>query len=372
MASQQYFLSYFPQFHPDPINDKAWGEGFTDWDLIRSLPDGVREDFTPERGYYDPTEPEYLDSLCAQLKKLPFENAGLMVYHYHFDGVSALPGFERQLLAQPESTPPFFLCWANETWSKRWVGQSREILVEQRHSLDVELIRAHALYLVGFFELPHYHRVDGRPVLMIYNAQASANLPRALKIYREEFAAMGYEPLIGVCIAYPQPPDQLAPYDFGCEFEPRFFFNSFSPSLLAQHAARLKIHFPKVFEWLGAQRDRVRRRGAGQHFEYEDYLGALKTGRIEKALRSSTGSKPLMRSTFLSWDNSPRYRKMSTKVSHRNVSLESLAILSQISSDKGLPMLINSWNEWSEGAALEAGVRPSRLHSHFLNALASR
>jgi Glycosyltransferase WbsX len=372
MSAQQYFFSYFPQFHPDPINDKAWGEGFTDWDLIRSLPDGVREDFTPERGYYNPTEPEYLNSLCAQLNKLPFENAGLMVYHYHFDGVSALSGFEQQLLAQPQSTPPFFLCWANETWSKRWVGQSREILIEQKHSLDAALIRAHARYLIRFFELPHYHRVDGRPVFMIYNAQASVNLPRALKIYREEFALMGHEPLLGVCIGYPQPPDQLAPYDFGCEFEPRFFFNSFSSSLIAQNAARLKTRFPKVFEWLGAQRDRFRRGGKGQQFEFQDYLDALKTGRIEKALRMSTGLKPLMRSTFLSWDNSPRYRKMSTKVGHRNVSPESLEALGRITSDKDLPVLINSWNEWSEGAALEAGVRPSRLHPDFLKALASR
>jgi Glycosyltransferase WbsX len=372
MSTLQYFFSYFPQFHSDPINDKAWGKGFTDWDLIRSLPEDLREDFTPKRGYYDPSDPEYLASLRDQLKELPFANAGLMVYHYHFDGVSALGGFEKQLLSQPENTPPFFLCWANETWSKRWVGQSRDILIEQRHSLDIELIRAHARHLVRFFALPNYYRVDGRPVFMIYNAQASASLPHALKIYREEFKVLGYEPFLGVCIGYPQPAEQLAPYDFGCEFEPRFFFNSFSPSVLVQNAARLKTHFPKVFEWLGAQRDRFRRGGEGQQFEFADYLGALRTGRIEKALRASTGLKPLMRSIFLSWDNSPRYRKMSTKVSHREVSSESLAILSQITSDNGLPVLINSWNEWSEGAALETGARPNRLHSNFLKALASR
>jgi Glycosyltransferase WbsX len=372
MSTQQYFFSYFPQFHPDPINDKAWGKGFTDWDLIRALPKDVREDFMPKRGYYDPSGPEYLNSLCHQLGELPFANAGLMVYHYHFDGVSALSGFEKQLLSQPENTPPFFLCWANETWSKRWVGQSREILIEQKHSLDIELIKNHARYLVRFFELPHYHRVDGRPVFMIYNAQASVNLPQALKIYREEFAAIGYEPFIGVCIGYPQPKEQLEPYDFGCEFEPRFFFNSFSSSLLVQNAARLKTHFPKVFEWLGAQRDRFRRGVEGQQFEFIDYLSALRTGRIEKALRMSTGSKPLMRSIFFSWDNSPRYRKMSTKVNHREVSSASLEILNQVTSDNRLPVLINSWNEWSEGAALEAGLRPSHLHSSFLETLARR
>ena len=367
--SSAHFFSYFPQFHADPINDAAWGKGFTDWDLIRALPPEQRDSFTPQRGYYDPSHPDYLRSLQEDLRALPLTNAGLMVYHYHFDGVSAIAGFEKQLLAQPDVAVPFFLCWANETWTKRWVGLPGEVLIEQTHKEDAALVEKHAAYLAQFFDLPHYHRVNGRPLFMIYNAQASATLPRVLDMYRAAFAALGHEPLIGACIAYPQPASQLRCYDFGCEFQPRFFFNLDSTSAVSRLAVPLKMHFPKLFEWLGAKRNSIKSSGGRRHFAFATYLAALADGRLEAALRACTGAMPLMRATFLSWDNVPRYRANSTEVGHENVSAAALAPLATIKSDAGLPVLINSWNEWSEGAAIEAGVRNHPLRDAFLGQL---
>jgi len=57
MTIAHQFFSYFPQFHSDSINDIAWGKGFTDWDLIRALPESQRSTFTPSRGCYDPGGP---------------------------------------------------------------------------------------------------------------------------------------------------------------------------------------------------------------------------------------------------------------------------------------------------------------------------
>jgi hypothetical protein len=369
MSSCRYFFSYFPQFHPDPFNDQAWGKGFSDWRLINELPETERDSFVPARGCYDPSTPEYLRELVEDLKAAPLPDSGLMVYHYHFDGVSALSGFERQLLAQPEVELPFFLCWANETWTKRWVGQPGEVLVEQQHLLSETLIRAHAEYLVKFFVLPHYHRVNGRPLLMIYNAQASVTLPRVLALYRKIFAELGHEPLIGACVSYPQPSEQLEPYDFGCEFEPRFFFNSTNSSAVNGALVPLKMRFPKLFELLGSVRNRLLARGGKRSFSYTNYLEALQSGRIETALRASVGKLPLMRASFLSWNNIPRYRKNSSIVEHNSVDEKSLQVLSELRSDLGLPILLNSWNEWSEGAALERGRREHPLRDGFFRAL---
>lgn len=371
MPSPHYFFSYFPQFHPDPINDRAWGDGFTDWDLIRALPASNRDAFTPSRGFYNPSEPSYLATLLAQLKALPLQNAGLMVYHYHFDGVSALSGFEKQILAQPDQELPFFLCWANETWSKRWVGLPGEVLIEQQHKVSEALVLAHAEYLSQFFELPHYHRVGGRPIFIVYDAHASVTLPSVLAMYREIFAKMGHYPLIGACIGYPQSPAQLHPYDFGCEFQPRFFFNYRGSSLSMQIAANVKMHFPRLFEWLGGQRDRLRGLEGRRSFAYCDYLAALMNGRMESALRESVGGLPLMRSAFLSWDNLPRYQNRSTRVTYEGVKLDSLSALATLRSDSDFPLLINSWNEWSEGAALEPGMQQQPWRDEFLKMLSS-
>ncbi|PZO17837.1 MAG: hypothetical protein DCF26_09050 [Burkholderiales bacterium] len=369
MAFVQHFFSYFPQFNPDPINDRAWGKGFTDWDLIRALPEPQRDSFTPQLGYYDPSNSEYLNTLKAQLESSPLPKAGLMVYHYHFDGVFALSGFEKQLLAHPNNAPPFFLCWANESWSKRWIGLPGEILIEQKHKADAELIEAHVSHLLQFFKLDQYHTVDGRPLFMIYDSQVSLALPRVLAMYREFFKKSGYDPLIGVCVGYPQPSTQLNAYDFVCEFQPRFFFNSKSSSVLTETAARLKVRMPKLFEWIGGQRDRLRGFEGRRSFSYADYLMALENGQMESALRSIAGKLPLMRSAFLRWDNSPRYGDRGTRVDHASVAPASLSVLDKLRSDDGLPLLINSWNEWSEGAALEPGLLEHSLRADFFQAL---
>lgn len=370
MQSPRHFFSFFPQFHPDPINDRAWGPGFTDWDLIRDLPEVARSAFTPAIGHYDPSSVDYLPQLQQQLAALPLHDPGLMLYHYYFDGQHALSKFEQHLLERPSATS-FFFCWANETWTKRWVGRPNDIIVEQKHRNDRGTIEQHASYLSRFFELPNYHRVGSRPLFVIYNPQASANLPQVLSLYREAFASLGQRPLIGCCISYPQHPTQMEAYDFGCEFEPRFFFNTRSSSSLLRAASRGKARFPRLFEWLGAKRDRLRESGGNRDFPYARYLNALRSGELERELRASVGALPLLRSTFLSWDNTPRYRQHSTRVSHAGVLADNLDVLSGLHSDEGLPVLVNSWNEWSEGAALEPGLQQHPLREAFLRSLAT-
>lgn len=367
MRSSRVFFSYFPQYHPDPLNDRAWGPGFTDWDLIRALPEKIRRRFTPAIGFYDPSSPEYVRTLIDQLERLPF-SAGLMVYHYHFDGVYALSGFERQWLQQRPEVP-FFLCWANETWTKRWVGRPSDIIVEQKHLADEALIRAHARYLSSYFELPSYRRIDDRPLLLIYNPLASPTLPRSIGLYRNAFQEIGWVPMIGACVSHSQPASQFAPYDFVCEFQPRYFFNTSTPSSVAKLASHLKARLPTLFEWMGAQRDRLRQHTDRREFSYEKYLLSVTTGDLEKSLRATTGSQPLMRSTFLSWDNSPRYGDRSTRVTNASGSPIDFAAVSSIRSDGDLPVLVNSWNEWSEGAALEPGVTEHAQRSAFLGAI---
>jgi len=360
------YFSFFPQFTPDPLNDVAWGAGFTDWDLIRKLPESSRDKFTPAKGMYDPTEPEYLAKLKDELKDIS-SGAGIILYHYFFDGVHVLPGFESELMRQ-NSDLPFFVCWANETWSKRWIGRPNDLIISQYHHPDKELIRKHVEYLVRLFSLPGYTEHKGRPLILIYNPHASKTLQHSLEEYREAFLGLGVNPFIGACISYPQSKSQIELYDFACEFEPRFFFNMGRQPYLARLGATLKPHYPKIFEFLGGLHDSFRQKAGHNFFDYSDYLRMLENGTLEQELRSCIGGIPLMRSTFLSWDNTPRYKDRSTKVIHDDSRFdEAIKLIGKIHSDSDLPLFVNSWNEWTEGAALEVGKINHQWRAHFLN-----
>lgn len=360
------FFTYFPQFTPDELNDRAWYPGFTDWDLIRKMPDAVAPRFRPADGMYDTADPAYLKRLTEQTRSLRGTQVGLMVYHYHFDGVAVLRGFENNLLAA-EETPPFFICWANETWSKRWVGKAGEIIIRQQHLLDANSIAAHARHLAALFSRKEYLRIDGRPVWMIYNPLAAPTLGKSIELYRRSFQELGFEPLIGCCIAHVVDPAFIEPFDFIAEFQPRFYFGSLTNDPLIRFASKLKAYYPSLVELIGGLRDRMRPKSTDDGYSYKDYLRQTLNRKMDDKLRSVASDRPVMRGAFYSWDNSPRYGNRRSVVHHNGVTADDLKALSGLSSDPGYPLLINSWNEWSEGAALEPAELPDSLRDAFLD-----
>lgn len=366
MTRSDPFFTFFPQFTPDPINDAAWGRGFTDWNLIDDLPEPERARFLPARARYDTADPAYVAALAADVHTVA-GNAGLMVYHYFFDGTHVLDGFERNLRDSPDA-PPFFLCWANETWSKRWIGRPQDILVHQRHLLDPETMARHVDYLAGFFRHPRYRHCDGQPLFVLYNPLVGT-LAEYIARYRELFAERGLDPMIGCCVSHEIDLALIDYFDFICEFQPRFFFNLARSGHAARLGSRLKRAAPALFERLGGLRDALKAGTAGTGFAYADYLGQLDDGSIERRLRTMAADRSLMRSTFFGWDNTPRYRDRNTIVSHAGVARADLATLTRIRSDANLPLILNSWNEWSEGAALEAPLVQPPLRQAFLDSV---
>lgn len=364
MTRSDLFFTFFPQFTPDPINDAAWKPGFTDWDLIDALPENERAPFLPARQRYDTAAPEYVRQLAADLRAVA-TNPGLMVYHYFFDGRHVLNKFERNLLAS-EDAPPFFLCWANETWSKRWVGRPQDILIHQRHVMDDDIMRQHVAYLANFFRHSSYRHHEGRPVFVLYNPLIGI-LGEYVARYRELFAEHELNPVIGCCISHEIDPASVSFFDFICEFQPRFFFNLARSGHAARLGSRLKVVAPGLFERLGGLRDRMKtKKGSVSEIGYSNYLEALTDGSIESRLRTIAAGLPVMRSTFFGWNNTPRYRERSTVVSHAGLGDADLAPIDALRSDDSLPLIVNSWNEWSEGAALEVPQVEPALRGSFL------
>lgn len=116
------FAIYFPQFYPIATNDDSWGNGFTDWVLVANA--NMRNLWSrraPARGFYDGASRQVHIEQMEEARQACL--GGFGVYHYWFFTHQELAAFERTRLQDPgQMRFPWFLIWATEGWSRRWLG----------------------------------------------------------------------------------------------------------------------------------------------------------------------------------------------------------------------------------------------------------
>lgn len=174
----------FPQFHEDDLNNRLWGRGFTDWDSLRRAPRRNREGFAIPR----PTELGYYDYSEAAPRRRQGELAraygidGFVFHHYWFyDPASPdQPRLHRPLvkmLRDGYPDVPFALHWCNAKWINTWNAKVQNATLDEKGTLQNQYFPAnddegkmteHYNWLKPFFDHPKYIKVDGKPLLMIY------------------------------------------------------------------------------------------------------------------------------------------------------------------------------------------------------------
>lgn len=357
-------VTFFPQYCREPLNDAAWYPGFTDWDLIDALPPPMQARFRPAAGCYDLAAQGDIAAQLAAIANSRWPAMGL--YQYFFDGRFALEEVEKFILSSQTGVPAFFTIWANETWSKRWVGKPNEIIIRQNHSLDERTVTMHVQRLCRLFSHPSYRHWNGRPVFVMYFVYGVPGLARLLATYREAFRRRGVDPQLGFCAPYVDPGFDASGFDFCVEFQPRLFFNVMrgrNTPHMERTALALKRWMPRLYETLAGIREmRTRRRMVPREvYSYRDYLQLVEQGVFVRLLEQAYGL-PVIRGLFYSWNNFPRYRGGAIVVNHGADDYDEFLRLNDQWSVTQPWFLVNSWNEWSEGAALEPGAQPAQSY----------
>jgi len=167
---------FFPQYHPIPQNDYFWGEGFTEWTLLKPCTiKGIRKPLSWEEGGLG-----YYHLLDYEVRKRQAEIAkragvyGFVYYHYWFTGEGAPADHKvmykplEKMLEDGQPDLPFAISWANEVWEVRWDKKpAHPVKISQTYGNPKEW-EEHFYFLLKFFRHPKYICVDGKPMIIIY------------------------------------------------------------------------------------------------------------------------------------------------------------------------------------------------------------
>ena len=340
---------YLPQFHPTPENDQWWGKGFTEWTNVAKAKPLFSTHYQPQLpadlGFYDLRLQEARKAQADLAKQ--YGIYGFCYYHYWFEGKRILQKPLDDILSSREPSFPFMLCWANETWSRRWLGEEKEILIKQTYSEKDDM--EHAEWLCEkVFSDERYITVNNRPAFIFYRPHDLPDYKKTIKIFKDIAKKNGInEPYLIASNSHTQ---QVAGFDHVMNFEPQLglLLNAFND-------------YPSKKKWWS-------------NFKMGIYSTTLKVYDykvVKLVMAARTFPYKFLPCVFVGWDNTARRGKNGIIIRNQNkavfkASLENAKkIISDYPADEKI-IFINAWNEWAEGNHLEPC---SKYGFEYLNAV---
>lgn len=329
---------YLPQFHTFKENNEWWGEGFTEWTNTRKA--------TPKyEGHYQPREPHddfgyyTLDNkeILKKQTELAKEHGiyGFCFYYYWFSGKRLMEKPVDIFTANKDIDINFCLCWANENWTRTWDGLEKDVLIKQDYTEedDINFIKD----LKKYIDDERYIKVDGRPVIIVYNPKAIPDCRKTFAAWRKTAKETGIgDILIWMCQTHDINAKKLNiinDVDGEIEFPPH------KPNITAVDLNKFQFEN-------GCRPSAL--------YSYESIINSYLVRNRDKS-----NTLPVYKTVTMAWDNSAR-RKCGW-VNLIYYSLESFynwvsdtVIYTEKTHKKDKQfMFINAWNEWAEGTYLE-------------------
>jgi glycosyltransferase involved in cell wall biosynthesis len=318
------FAYYLPQFHEIQENNKWWGQGFTEWTNVKKSTPLFDDHYQPHvplnDDYYDLSDPSVMQRQ-ADLARL-FGIDAFVMYYYWFDGQKLLDKPFNHLLNDSELDFPYMICWANESWTRRWDGKSSEVLIEQKY--EGTFAENFIADVSKHFYSPNYQTIDGRPVLLVYRPEDIPNLIRVTSEWRKHVKALGFDDIYLIAV---QSFALINANEFGFDASANFAPNNMGLKLLKNE------NF------------------AGKSYEYEELIGFD---------QSKKYSYPVFSCVTPSWDNTARRGSKGTVLLGSTPSKfrdwlmqETQNTIRNSEKNEEKIVFINAWNEWAEGSHLE-------------------
>ncbi len=323
----------------------AWGKGFTEWTNVKKAKPlfwGHYQPHIPHNsiGYYDLGDPEVMIKQAELARSYGIH--GFAFYHYWFNGKRLLNLPIDNMIKTNKPDFPFFLIWANESWSRSWIGEEKEIIVKQTYS-EPDNIR-HANWLMEVFNDPRYIKINNRPVFVIYKPTYIPNVEKCIATLKTECLKNNLnEPYLIASNSHTGDTDlRELGFDAILNFEPQLgvlpYILEYTKTLFNLNNISFTIMYNKI--------------------KVYDYSKAKET------MGNRDLPYPHFPCSFVNWDNSPRRGKDGILIKNGTPELFSKFLLSSIEKFKKMEfskeenlVLINSWNEWAEGNYLEPDMK---------------
>ena len=365
-AGSVRILAFFlPQFHRDEVNEKAWGRGFTEWMNVskaKPLFDGHQQPKLPaDLGFYNLAT----DLAWREQQQITSQYGidGFVLYHYWFGGVCPLETALLTLLNNPDIDQKFCLCWANESWTRRWDGGNQEVILEQ--SYDGESPEELADYLLQFFRDSRYITEQAKPVYLIYRPEDLVDAPVFLARLRARLRENGFEISLGRVLSFrANPQDVLSEhFDFAVQFP--------------VHGSYGQLHTCLAATPLRGVRDPLQLTQTNL-LNYQAW--AKEQARCYQYLvAESDGGIPVFPAVMPDFDNTARRgnRGGSLFINQRAGAfaewvqavvrvVQRINFVNQKRFIRQPYLFVCSWNEWAEGSVMEPSLQ---LGYHYLNEL---
>ena len=351
---------YLPQFHNIPENDEWWGNGFTEWTNVKKakpLYEGHMQPRVPLGGNYYNLLDDNVKIWQADLAK-KYGVYGFCYYHYWFNGKMLLEKPMEQMLANKEVDIPFCICWANEPWTKAWVGDERKLLIAQEYGQEEEW-KQHFMYLLPFFKNERYITKDGKPLFVFYRPDIVPCMKEMIETWDKLAKENG---LSGITFAF-QSGDydwnnskEANLFDYDIEFQPPYA-SHWLYSNDGKFVSALKKCRRLLAGWAGKKFGiDLYRYGTAQYKKMTGQTVANYDSMWQKIIEAKPVRSNSIPGAFVKWDNTPRHGErgqinvgtpekfeyyLSKQIKHAREDYHEDMIF------------MYAWNEWAEGGYLE-------------------